>query len=89
MLQDLRNELVVLQAQNAKLHADNIDLSRIVNQQKEHIASLTVKPPEERDLELEALRNQLRSVATDRDSTARAYQHMYVHLRMCFVIVNV
>lgn len=78
LLQDTRHENAVLREQNVKLHSDNVSLSRIINTQKEHIASLSVRTPIERDMELESLKRQMRHTVTERDEIARTYQHLYV-----------
>ena len=73
--QELQHENNVLREQVRKLHADNVNLSRIISQQKDHIASLTVKPAPERDLEMEAMRRQCNHALAQREEALRAYDH--------------
>ncbi|KAJ3551655.1 hypothetical protein NM688_g4580 [Phlebia brevispora] len=83
LLQDTQHENAVLRDQNVKLHSDNVNLSRIINTQKEQIAALSTRTPIERDIEIETLRRQLRQLIGERDGTARAYQHLQMAYNQC------
>ena len=85
LYQETRQENNRLRDEVNKLYSDNINLSRMINEQKERITSLTSRPPVERDIEMESLRKQVRDLVVERDAAVRSNNQMCVcYLPDCY-----